>query len=71
MLILTPDHFCVTNNFFNVFIQDMLLGIGLASTIKAISQPDLGFDVSSREGTQGKRKRDIFYICNVIVVEVP
>ena len=61
VLILTLDHFCVTNSF-NVFPQDMLLGIGLASTIKAISQPDLGFDVSQREGTQGKGTRDIHYI---------
>ena len=55
----------------------MLLGIGLASTIKAISQPDLGFDVSQREGgdTRERDKGYMYYIftytlCNVIVVEI-
>ena len=42
----------------------MLLGIGLASTIKSIRQPDLGFNVSLTERTLEERKeKDVVYLC--------
>ena len=42
----------------------MLLGIGLASTIKSIRQPGLGFNVSLTERTLEERKeKDVVYLC--------
>ena len=43
-----------------LFPPDMLLGIGIASTVKAISSPGLTFGVREREEREsgGRRERD-------------
>lgn len=41
-----------------LFPPDMLLGIGIASTVKAINSPELTFGVREREEREGRNERE-------------